>query len=117
MRVPFERIDPTGPESPVIVEVPHAGLEIAAPFLEPLIAPVRSLARDADLYVDALYEDAPAAGATMLVARASRYVIDVNRAERDVDAEVVEGARSDIRMHHGLVWRTTSDGDPVLSRR
>ncbi len=117
MRPPFERIDPTGPETPVVVEVPHAGLETGAPFLEPLVAPARALARDADLYVDALYEDAPAEGATMLVARASRYVIDVNRGERDVDAEVVEGARADVRMHHGLVWRTTSDGEPALSRR
>ncbi|HTB79000.1 MAG TPA: N-formylglutamate amidohydrolase [Polyangiaceae bacterium] len=117
MRPPFERIDPRGPETPVVVEIPHAGLESAPPFLEPLTAPARSLARDADLYVDSLYSEAPDAGATVLVARTSRYVIDVNRGERDVDAEVVEGARADVRLHHGLVWRTTSDGEPALSRR
>jgi N-formylglutamate deformylase len=117
MRPPFERIDPRGPETPVIVEIPHAGLESAPPFLEPLAAPARSIARDADLYVDSLYAEAPDVGATLLVARTSRYVIDVNRAEGDVDAEVVEGARADVRLHHGLVWRTTSDGEPALSRR
>jgi N-formylglutamate deformylase len=117
MRPPFERIDPRGAETPVIVEIPHAGLESAPPFLEPLSAPARSLARDADLYVDALYDDAPDEGATVLVARTSRYVIDVNRGERDVDGEVVEGARADLRLHHGLVWRTTSDGEPALSRK
>ncbi len=117
MRPPFERIDPRGPESPVVVEIPHAGLESAAPFLEPLAAPARSIARDADLYVDALYAEAPDEGATVLVARTSRYVIDVNRSESDVDSEVVEGARADVRLHHGLVWRTTSDGEPALSRR
>ena len=117
MRPPFERIDPRGPETPVVVEIPHAGLESAPPFLEPLSAPARSLARDADLYVDSLYSEAPDVGATVLVARTSRYVIDVNRGERDVDAEVVEGARADVRLHHGLVWRTTSDGEPALSRR
>ncbi len=117
MRPPFERIDPTGPETPLIVEVPHAGLEMAAPFLEPLTAPARAIARDADLYVDALYQDAPAEGATVLVARASRYVIDVNRSEGDVDGDVVEGGRADLRMQHGLVWRTTSDGEPALGRR
>jgi N-formylglutamate amidohydrolase len=117
MRPPFERIDPRGPETPIVVEIPHAGLESAPPFLEPLAAPARSLARDADLYVDALYSEAPDVGATVLVARTSRYVIDVNRGERDVDAEVVEGARADVRLHHGLVWRTTSDGEPALSRR
>jgi N-formylglutamate amidohydrolase len=41
----------------------------------------------------------------------------LNRGERDVDGDVVEGARGDIRMHHGLVWRTTSDGDAALARR
>jgi len=117
MRAPFERIDPTGREIPVIVEVPHAGLHMAAPFLEPLVAPARAIARDADLYVDSLYEDAAAEGATVLIARLSRYVIDVNRAEGDIDSEVVEGARADVRLHHGLVWRTTSDGERALSRR
>jgi N-formylglutamate amidohydrolase len=117
MRAPFERIDPTGPETPVIVEVPHAGLEMAAPYLEPLAAPARAIARDADLYVDSLYADAAAMGATMLVARASRYVIDLNRSEVDFDGEVVEGGRPDVRLHHGLVWRTTSDGERALSRR
>jgi len=117
MQPPFDRIDPTGPETPVIVEVPHAGLDMPATFLEPLVAPARAIARDADLYVDRLYADAPVEGATMLVARASRYAIDVNRAEGDVDAEVVEGGRGDVRVHHGLVWRTTSDGEAALSRR
>jgi N-formylglutamate deformylase len=117
MRAPFEVFGPTGAETPVIVEIPHAGLDVAAPFLEPIAAPARALARDADLYVDGLYEGAPAEGATVLVCRTSRYAIDVNRAETDVDAEVVEGARGDVALQHGLVWRTTSDGESVLSRR
>jgi N-formylglutamate deformylase len=117
MGAPFDRFDPTGPELPIIVEVPHAGLELEARFLEPLAAPARAIARDADLYVDALYQDAPAAGATLLACRVSRYVIDVNRAESDIDGEVVEGGRADIRMQHGLVWRTTSEGEQALTRR
>jgi N-formylglutamate amidohydrolase len=117
VRSPFELVEPVGKETPVIVEVPHAGLELPALFLEPLAAPARALGRDADLYVDALYEGAPAAGASMLVARASRYVVDLNRAEADVDGDVVEGGRADLQMHHGLVWRMTSDGEPALSRK
>ncbi len=117
MREPFEVKPPTGPESPVVVEVPHAGLDMQAHYLEPLAAPSRALARDADLFVDALYEDAAAEGASAIVARASRYAIDLNRAETDVDSEVVVGARTDVLLHHGLVWRTTSDGEPALTRR
>ncbi|MBV9950009.1 MAG: N-formylglutamate amidohydrolase [Myxococcales bacterium] len=117
MRAPFELLEPTGPETPVIVEIPHAGVELPATFLEPLAVPARSLGRDADLYVDALYEDAPREGATVVVARTSRYLVDLNRGEGDVDSEVVEGARADVRMQHGLVWRTTSDGEPALTRK
>jgi N-formylglutamate amidohydrolase len=117
MRVPFELLEPAGAETPVIVEIPHAGLELPAPFLEPLAAPARALGRDADLYVDTLYGDAPVEGASMIACRTSRYVVDVNRAEGDVDGEVIEGVESAVRMHHGLVWRTTADGEPALARR
>jgi N-formylglutamate amidohydrolase len=117
MRVPFELLEPAGAETPVIVEIPHAGLELPAPFLEPLAAPARALGRDADLYVDTLYGDAPIEGASLIACRTSRYMVDVNRAEGDVDGEVVEGVDSGVRMHHGLVWRTTADGEPALVRR
>jgi N-formylglutamate deformylase len=117
MREPFEVIDPTGAETPVVVEIAHSGLDMPPHYLAPLSAPARALARDADLFVDGLYEDAPAEGAHVLVARTSRYAIDVNRADSDVDSEVVEGERSDVLLHHGLVWRTTSDGEPALARR
>ncbi len=117
MRAPFDVLEPTAPETPVVVEIPHAGLDLPAHFLEPLAAPARALGRDADLYVDALYTDAPAEGASVLVCRTSRYAVDVNRAETDVDAEIVEGARGDVALHHGLVWRTTSDGERALCRR
>jgi N-formylglutamate deformylase len=117
MRAPFELVEPAGPETPIVVEVPHAGLDLPASFLEPIAAPVRSVGRDADLYVDALYEEAPLEGATLIVARTSRYVVDLNRAVEDVDGEVVEGGRAGVRMRHGLVWRTTSDGEPALSRK
>jgi N-formylglutamate deformylase len=117
MRAPFDLFEPTGPETPVVVEIPHAGLYMPPPFLAQLIAPARALGRDADLYVDGLYEDATAEGASMLVARASRYAVDVNRSEADADAEVVEGGRADVALHHGLVWRTTSDGEAALAGR
>ena len=117
MGAPFELLEPTGAETPIIVEIPHAGLELSPQFLEPMAAPARALARDADLYVDKLYEDAPVEGATVIVARASRYVVDLNRGEGDIDGEVIEGVRSGVQMHHGLIWRTTADGDPALGRK
>ena len=113
----FDILEPMHGESAVVVEVPHAGLEIPPEVFATLIAPARAIARDADLLVHELYEDAPSVGATLLVARTSRYVADLNRADDDVDAGVVAG---DIRPFRpsarGLLWRTTTEDEPALSR-
>jgi N-formylglutamate amidohydrolase len=101
-------------ETPVIVEVPHAGLSIDAQSLATLVAPARSIGRDADLWVDDLYADAPAHGATLIVAHVSRYVVDLNRGETDIDGDVVQGAGAYVRATRGIVWRLTSEGLPVL---
>lgn len=106
--------EPSGAATPLVVEVPHAGLTLDAPALATLVAPAFSVARDADLYVDELFQDAPHEGATLLTAQASRYLVDLNRSEGDVDAMAVEGA-SGRTTPHGLVWRATTDGRPALA--
>src|ERR1041385_6726055 len=91
----FSVIEPTGrdsEETPVVVEIPHAGIWVDGPTLALLAAPALAIGRDADLYVDELYADAAKHGATTIVAHVSRYVCDLNRAETDIDAESVEGA-------------------------
>jgi N-formylglutamate amidohydrolase len=111
---PFEIVEPAAGESPVVVEVPHAGLWVDAETLAYTVAPARSIARDADLHVDELCQDAPREGATLLVARYSRFVVDLNRGPDDYDGEAVEGGG---RTHwpRGLVWRLTTDGDAILA--
>ncbi|HVH46957.1 MAG TPA: N-formylglutamate amidohydrolase [Labilithrix sp.] len=114
MYPPFSVVEPPGEETPVIVEIPHAGLWVDGPALATLAAPARSIGRDADLWVDELYAEAPARGASMIVAHVSRYVVDLNRSEKDVDAESVEGAPRNARATRGIIWRLTSDGAHVL---
>lgn len=115
---PFSIVSPrTVRPSPVIVEIPHAGLAVPATCLATLAIPASSIGRDADLYVDELYADAPLEGATMLVAHMSRYVVDLNRAEDDVDSDAVEGGRPGGRSSRGVVWRLSSDGARVLTRK
>ncbi len=113
---PFEITSPEGPESPVIVEVPHAGVYLDPESLAFTIAPARCIARDADLYVDQLFQDAPSLGATLLVARVSRYVVDLNRGPADYDGDAVESGVGR-GAPRGLVWRVATDGSPVLARR
>jgi len=100
----------------VLVEVPHAGLALDAETLAWTIAPAASIARDADLYVDSLMQDAPAEGATLLVSKASRYLVDLNRGEQDCDAEAVEGGGR-VPWPRGVVWRLTTQGAPILVKR
>lgn len=111
----FVLTEPRAPEVPIIVEVPHAGLEVDAEALATLVAPALAIGRDADLYVDELYADAPDAGATLLVARMSRYVCDLNRSEHDVDRDTVLGATGRASPH-GLIWRSTTDNRAAIAR-
>lgn len=111
----FVLTEPRAPEVPVIVEVPHAGLELDAEVLSTLVAPALAVGRDADLYVDELYADAPDAGATLISARMSRYVCDLNRSEHDVDRETVQGATGR-PSPHGLIWRSTTDNRAAIAR-
>lgn len=106
---------PTEGRTPVLVEVPHAGTAIPEALRDEILAPRDTLLRDADLFVDRLYEDAPRRGAALLSARWARYVVDLNRAPDDVDIETVFDHPAPKRAHpRGVVWRVTVDGRPLL---
>lgn len=113
----FELVRPAGIPGPVIVEVPHAGLAIPEQVADELFAPKDALMRDADPWVDALFDQAPSVGATLLCARVSRYVVDLNRSATDVDPLAVVNAGSPHPAGgRGVIWRIATDGAPVLRR-
>ena len=101
--------------SPVLVEVPHSGLQVP-PEVEPEIdATPSAVLRDSDIYVDQLYQRAPENGATLLVSRVSRYVVDLNRGPGEVDsAAVPRHPRARHIPARGVVWRARTDGTPLL---
>jgi N-formylglutamate amidohydrolase len=99
-----------------VVEIPHAGLGVQPFDCASVVAPPRALASDADLFVDELYADAPAEGATLLVSHVSRYLCDLNRSEADLDERAAEGGASR-SAPHGLIWIATTEGLPAMSRR
>lgn len=73
----------------------------------------RGIARDADLYADELVADTPDSGATVLVARMSRYFVDLNRREDDHDRYAVEGSAG-YESPHGVIWHRATDGERAL---
>jgi N-formylglutamate amidohydrolase len=92
-------------DSPVLISIPHAGLEVPTEILSRFTPEARLLA-DTDWHVDRLYDFAPAMGCSMLTARYSRYVIDLNRPPDD--ANLYPG-----RDTTGLVPVDTFAGQPI----
>ncbi|MFT5434725.1 MAG: N-formylglutamate deformylase [Myxococcota bacterium] len=115
--LPYVYIPPDVGPSPLLVSVPHAGIRIADVDKDLIVASERTMLRDADLHVDKLYADAANMGAHFLSCTVSRYVLDVNRSPTDVDditcPEMNTGAT---RRATGLIWRESTDGDPVQAR-
>ena len=65
-------------DSPLVIDVPHAGIHVPD-ALAPRLTPEAASLPDTDWHVDRLYAFARAAGATLVVATHSRYVVDLNR--------------------------------------
>lgn len=110
-----ELTHPRTTPSPVLVEVPHSGLRVPPEVESEIDATPSAMLRDSDIYVDQLYQRAPENGATLLVSRVSRYVVDLNRGPDDVDSAAVP--RHPKARHipaRGVIWRARTDGTPLL---
>jgi N-formylglutamate deformylase len=64
--------------APLLVSVPHAGTEIP-PDIAAALSPPALAVEDADWHLDRLYAFAKDLGASLLVPRFARYVVDLNR--------------------------------------
>jgi N-formylglutamate deformylase len=69
-------------EAPLVISVPHSGTELP-PALAARLTPQALRFPDTDWHVARLYDFAPGLGVTMIVARHSRYLIDLNRPPDD----------------------------------
>ncbi len=113
---PVDLREPKVPATPLIVEVPHAGTFVDELTRATLAVDASAIARDADLFVDELYALAPTVGATLITTPFSRYVVDLNRGETDLDEATMEGGPREPRATRGLVWRLTSDNRRAITR-
>ena len=95
-------------DAPLVVSFPHTGTEIPAELETDLVSPW--LARkDADYWVDVLYDFAHEMGATTIRTALSRTVIDVNRDPSG--ASLYPGQATT-----GLCPVETFDGEPLYTR-
>lgn len=104
---------------PVVVDVPHAGELIPADVRAEMVIGEKVLRRDLDLYVDQLWQETTAQGATLVASHVSRYVVDLNRACDDISPLTVQGGlcveKPGYYHDRGVVWRTTTAGTPVMA--
>ena len=108
----FTFVVPRQMRLPVLVAVPHAGRAYPPQVVERMRDPQGAQLRLEDRLVDRLGRMiAQATGAGLLVAHAPRALLDLNRAEDDIDWDMVEGGRPE-----GVASLTTSGG-PGGNRR
>ena len=70
---------PSGKERPLIISVPHSGIDFPQDIVGQFVPEAIAKPADTDWFVHELYDFAPQLGFTLFHARYSRYVIDLNR--------------------------------------
>ncbi len=109
-------------ELPLIFDSPHSGRDYPADF--GYACPVDALTGAEDNHVDTLLDSVTATGATLLCALFPRTYIDANRAEYDIDPDLlaerwpgplIPSSRSHAGI--GLIRRLIKPGVPVYDRR
>ena len=91
--------------SPLLISIPHDGRDVP-PDIAARMAPAGLAIPDTDWHVRKLYGFARSAGAGLIAANYSRYVVDLNRSA--ADDVLYEG-----HMSTGLCPAKTFAGDPV----
>ncbi len=76
---PYIIIEPSAPKVPFILSVPHCGTDFPNELSEHYIPSMMAAPDDTDWFVHELYNFASEMGITILHARYSRWVIDLNR--------------------------------------
>lgn len=103
--VAYDRYGPDIPPTPVILSVPHAGRSYTPSLSALARVDVSVLRRLEDRYADLLANPLIAAGWSVVVARAPRAMIDLNRQEREVDPAMVSNLPRNQRLQSSVKLR------------
>jgi N-formylglutamate amidohydrolase len=122
---PFVLIEPLHRTAALVFSSPHSGRRYPEGFLAEAHAPLPSLRRSEDAFVDELFAAAAAHGAPVLCATYGRAFVDLNRDpwELDPDMFIDPPPRSRLaltsRVQAGLgaIPRISGDGAPIYRRR
>ena len=88
---PFEVIEPTVPQGPVLFNSPHSGSTYPRAFLANSRLDMATLRRSEDTFVDDLFAGVVAQGYPLMRAHFPRCYVDVNREPYELDPRMFEG--------------------------
>jgi N-formylglutamate deformylase len=103
----YSIVPPSSGQVPVILSVPHCGTLFPDELISEFRADKLEDLDDTDWFVDQLYDFAPAMGITLLSAKYSRWIIDLNRTPDN------QPLYSDGRVITGLCPVTDFLGEPL----
>jgi N-formylglutamate amidohydrolase len=105
---------------PILLASPHSGTHLPADFLAGSRLDIHALRRIEDAHVGALLAPAAAAGLPLIEATHSRAVIDLNRAEDELDPAMFTGSVTPfpdisdrVRRGYGLFPRVVAPNQPI----
>ena len=98
-----------GNEVPILISVPHCGTEFPDELKDQYNPELIKAPDDTDWFVHQLYDFAPAMGMTMIAAKYSRWVIDLNRDPQS------KPLYTDGRIITALCPSTTFLGEPLYN--
>jgi len=96
-----------GTEVPILISVPHCGTDFPGELKDQYEPRLIATPDDTDWFVHQLYDFAPSMGMTLIAARYSRWVIDLNRDPQS------KPLYTDGRIITGLCPTTTFLGEPL----
>jgi N-formylglutamate deformylase len=104
---PFHVIEPSAPKVPIIISVPHSGVDFPEEIKGDYDPEKMALPDDTDWFVHDLYRFASDMGITIVHAKYSRWVIDLNRDPQSAPLY------NDGRIITGLTSTTDFFGDAI----
>ena len=116
----FRLIRPLQATTSVVFSSAHSGRDYPDAFLRASVLGAQALRSSEDAYVDRLFARAPLMGAPLILARAPRAYVDLNRGADELDPAVVEGV---LRPAHnprissglGVIPRVVAGGRAIYS--
>jgi len=123
----FEIIQPAAgaPRGPLVFASPHSGRIYPPGMMAASRLDGAAIRRSEDVWVDQLVADAPAHGATLIVARLARVYLDVNREPWELDQAMfsdelpayARGRSARVAAGLGAIARIVCEGQEVYARK